>query len=157
VQHQIQFSLFRSFVITFVLLFRFQTSFYLNNLIIFLSKSSDKKMIHRNIIGSYIKIGEMAILLQRNDAVSLTGSVPNQCRPDSALRLQSAKGRLRHLLPSESLQSHPSRFKAIQVASKHWQLARAFTPARPGKCVQHARRQGFPEKNARHNATCNWP
>ena len=72
-------------------------------------------------------------------------------------RLQSAKGRLRHLLPSESRQSHPSRFKAIRVASKHWQLARAFTPAGPGTCVQHARRRGFPEKNARHNATCNWP
>ena len=37
-----------------------------------LSKSSVKKLIHRNIIGSFM---EMAILLQRNDAVSLTGSV----------------------------------------------------------------------------------
>jgi hypothetical protein len=143
VQHQIhQFSLFRSFVITFVLLFRFQTSFYLNNLIIFLSKSSDKKMIHRNIIGSYIKIGEMAILLQRNDAVSLTGSVPNQCRPDSALSRISL-GRCRRWprccrrrrgckvrkgaspiairvasKPSESLQSHPSRFKALAARSR---------------------------------------
>ena len=129
-QHQIQFSLFRSFVITFVLLFRFQTSFYLNNLIIFLSKSSDKKMIHRNIIGSYIKIGEMAILLQRNDAVSLTGSVPNQCRPDSALSRISL-GRCRRWprccrrrrgckvrKGACVTYCHPSRFKAIRVASK---------------------------------------
>ena len=35
----------------------------------------EDSMIHRKIIDSFIKIGEMAILLQRNDAVSLNGSV----------------------------------------------------------------------------------
>jgi hypothetical protein len=115
-------------VITFVLLFRFQTSFYLNNLIIFLSKSSDKKMIHRNIIGSYIKIGEMAILLQRNDAVSLTGSVPNQCRPDSALSrisLQAAAGAGRAAaadVAAAKCERAPASPIAIRVASKPSEL-----------------------------------
>ena len=75
-------------------------------------------------------VGEMAILLQRNDAGSLTGSVPNQCRPDSALSRISL-GRCRRWprccrrrrgckvrKGACVTYCHPSRFKALAARSR---------------------------------------